>query len=313
MVQVYAEPLCRRHYSPWYGDAVIARVGLFLIAVVLGLVVSFATGGFWVKLKPTIDQPTVHYTKDALLLFEGAQAGQEQIWSSSPVINEEFSDYFVPATVQVSEEDLNYDDKPDVITLVAKVQGSTPIYGVKALLQFHYSFSSNVRLSMYSFAYLAYASPTPGGALYTDGELVLNQKNPITDRQHNGIYNIPMLNSSTPPSALAAQGSTTLEFHNILKSYLDRNYTTAYTNNYPVWRPGQGNSFELTMRIRIPPNQLVYYRPQMIEMLKFGWIQFLATYICLWWFFWWFQRFLFRFRIVSTRVVSDITPKTQRF
>lgn len=68
--QVYSEPLCRRHYASFIGEAVFFRVGLFLIAIVVSLVVAFATGGFWVKTKPTLDQPTVHYTYDAILLFE---------------------------------------------------------------------------------------------------------------------------------------------------------------------------------------------------------------------------------------------------
>ncbi len=48
-------------------------------------------------------------------------------------------------------------------------------------------------------------------------------------------------------------------------------------------------------------------------MLKFGWIQFLATYVVLWWVFTYLQRFIFRYRIVTTHVVSDVLPKPQRF
>lgn len=46
------------------------RVGLFLASIALSLVIAFATGGFWPKIKPTLDQAQVHYTYDALLLFE---------------------------------------------------------------------------------------------------------------------------------------------------------------------------------------------------------------------------------------------------
>lgn len=68
--QVYTEPLGRRHYASWFSLAVLFRVGLFLINVGVSLVVAYSTGGFWVKLRPTVAQPTVHYTGDALLLFE---------------------------------------------------------------------------------------------------------------------------------------------------------------------------------------------------------------------------------------------------
>ena len=42
------------------------------------------------------------------------------------------------ACMQVSEEDYNYDGKPDAINFVADVSGLYPIYSVKALVQFTY-------------------------------------------------------------------------------------------------------------------------------------------------------------------------------
>lgn len=46
-----------------------------------------------------------------------------------------------PPSPQYSEEDINFDGKPDIITFSASVQSKVPIHGVQALLQFHYSFS----------------------------------------------------------------------------------------------------------------------------------------------------------------------------
>lgn len=42
-----------------------------------------------------------------------------------------------------------------------------------AVPTFSYGLQGTVRLRMYSFAYLAHSSPTPGGVLYTDGEVGL--------------------------------------------------------------------------------------------------------------------------------------------
>mmetsp|Transcript_6191 Transcript_6191/g.13482 ORF Transcript_6191/g.13482 Transcript_6191/m.13482 type:complete len:317 (-) Transcript_6191:902-1852(-) len=316
MVQVYTENLSRRHYSSIVSLAFLGRLALFLTAVAVSLVVAYATGGFWSKIKPTLQQPEVHYTYDAMLLFEGSEAGQEMIWTSSSFINNEFASAYVPASVQVAEEDLNNDNKPDVISFVADVHTPNPVYGVKALLQFKYEYTGTVRLNMYSLAYFAWSSATPGGVLYTDGELMLQQKSPITDRKYNDLYNYPILNSQfnmTEPLTLQAVQASYLQFESIIKSYLDRNYTTTYSNVFPVWKPSQGLGFELNMRIRIPPNQVVWYRPQVIEQLKFGWIQFLATYIVLWWLFSWLEFFVFKYRMLTTRVVSDVQPRIQKF
>lgn len=54
-------------------------------------------------------------------------------------------------------------------------------------------------------------------------------------------------------------------------------------------------------------------RPQVIEMLKGGWIQWLATYLVLWWLLQWAEWLVFHFRLLSVRVASDFTPKAQRF
>lgn len=53
------------------------------------------------------------------------------------------------AWLQASEEDINFDGKPDVIEFVASIQGDTPVYGVKALLQFHYKFHVRMLLMLF--------------------------------------------------------------------------------------------------------------------------------------------------------------------
>ncbi|KXZ47076.1 hypothetical protein GPECTOR_38g313 [Gonium pectorale] len=182
------------------------------------------------------------------------------------------------------EEDLNNDGKPDVILFKAAVAAMFPVHSVKALLQFQYSLT-----------------------------LTLQAKNQLTDRRYSAIYNVPLLNSTSPSVQTSVQPGVELEFQSILKAYLDRNYTTTYANQYPVWTGGTRNAFELQIRVRIPANQVVYYRPQVIEMLKGGWIQWLATYIVLWYLLQWVEWFVFTFRLVETRIVSDFTPKRQHF
>jgi hypothetical protein len=69
-LQVYKEELCRRHYNSIFSLAFLFRAGTLLAAIILSLVVAFATDGFWKKLTPDIEQPTVHYTGDGLAILE---------------------------------------------------------------------------------------------------------------------------------------------------------------------------------------------------------------------------------------------------
>ncbi|KAG1679701.1 hypothetical protein FOA52_006220, partial [Chlamydomonas sp. UWO 241] len=138
-------------------------------------------------------------------MVEGATSEHQMVWSTSPAMQQVFADYLVPASVQYAEEDINFDGKPDIIMFSASVQSNVPIHGVQALLQFHYSFKSNVKLDMYSFAYFSANSVAPGGVLSVDGELLLSQRTPITDRKYNDIYNTKMLTSDTPTTQQAVQ------------------------------------------------------------------------------------------------------------
>ncbi len=69
-MQVFWEPLCRRHYSSIFSVAYIFRVLLFCSAVVLAFVIAYGTGGFWPKVRTELEQPTVHYSGDALAILE---------------------------------------------------------------------------------------------------------------------------------------------------------------------------------------------------------------------------------------------------
>lgn len=44
-------------------------------------------------------------------------------------------------------------------------------------------------------------------------------------------------------------------------------------------------------------------------MLKFAWIQFLCGFVVLWWFYSYFEAFVFHYRLLGTRVVSDLTKQ----
>ena len=74
MVQVYTEPLYRRHFTGIFSWTVFIRILLFCGAIAVSLVVAYATGGFWVKITPTLGQPAVQYTGDALIVVEVSPA-----------------------------------------------------------------------------------------------------------------------------------------------------------------------------------------------------------------------------------------------
>jgi hypothetical protein len=69
-LQVYHEPLCRRHYASFASTAAGFRLFIRVLVVVLAFLLAFATGGFWKKISHDVVQPTVHYSGDALMVLE---------------------------------------------------------------------------------------------------------------------------------------------------------------------------------------------------------------------------------------------------
>lgn len=69
-MQVYQQPLCRRHHSSILSAAVLFKAVSFILTVVLSFLLAYATGGFWKKTGLDVTQPLVHYSGDSLLILE---------------------------------------------------------------------------------------------------------------------------------------------------------------------------------------------------------------------------------------------------
>eukprot|EP00877_Chromochloris_zofingiensis_P012890 jgi/Chrzof1/7855/Cz02g38290.t1 len=313
MVQVYQEPICRRQYNGILSAALIFRVVLFIASVVLSFLIAYGTGGFWKKIGVDVEQPTVHYSGDGLAILEGSQVGQEQVWTTSPALSALLKGRVASASVQVGEEDYNFDGKPETIRFIARIQSATAVNSVKLLLQFQYSLKSAVRMKMYGLAYITFNSLLPGHGLVTDGQLVLQQLTPLPQYTYHDLYNTPLLNSSAYLDGTALQVDAALQLSSIIAKYQARNFTTVFQNQYPIWQAGNGNDFIIDARVRIPANQLQIYRPATGEMLKWGWVQFVSVFLILWCLASWFEAFIFRHRLFETRMVSDLQPKAHKF
>merc|ERR1711988_454542 len=123
---------------------------------------------------------------------------------------------------------------------------------------------------------------------------------------------------------MGASEERNLVFQDVLRQYSQRNITTAFEANYPLWTPSTGDSdtshpgqtFDISVRVRIPAKQAVLYLPAVSEMLKFAWLQYLGMFvivgivveICV--------NFIFRYQVVDTTVTVDRLhsgPKLHQF
>lgn len=79
-------------------------------------------------------------------------------------------------------------------------------------------------------------------------------------------------------NAVAADGSAVTIPQVLEVQRLLCNDTVRVRPDYPVWTVGTAASFEINVRLRVP-RLLVHSKAGLLEVLKFGWVQYLAFYI----------------------------------
>lgn len=147
-----------------------------------------------------------------------------------------------------------------------------------------------------------------------DGYLRLQQRDAIQAGTTRLVYNHSVFPFAEHGEMVGdAREAASLRLPVILNAYNFRNETTFLDAQTPVWESSQSSEFVFHARVRIPTSQQVLYRPGFLELCKFAWVQILAVYVIFWWLFSKFEYVVFHHRLVTTRVVSDVQPKSHRF
>jgi hypothetical protein len=203
-----------------------------------------------------------------------------------------------------------------VDTFVIKIitRGTPPVYGAKLLLEFTYRTQETVKMHMTGLGYIEHSASTPGFRLSINGELRLQQSQPLLEKSGRTVYNASLLNLAAFGSDSAPPAEDLFQFERILSVYNRRNETVHLSVPTVVWLPSAGgDEFSIDARIHVPTHQLVMYKAMRLELLKFGWIQFLATYAIFWWLACWCKWFVHKYQVCNSRIRSDIQPRTHRF
>lgn len=314
MVLVYQEPLRVKYYAKWHSFPALFRVGNLLSVIAVALVTTYVTGSMWVKTRVSYEQPDVVFDSKLMMVLEGGETGEDVwFWSTLPNLNRAFESSFVSTDLSVTQEDYNFDGKVDTVRIKLRSSVGAAIRGVKILAQFDYKLRERVHMNMKTLAYVAHSGGVPGSALHADGSLSLRQREPLPDDSTRREYLEDLLRDSEPDGML--QASTELGVSSILEDYFFRNETTVLSENYASWEAGSAehSGFVADVLVRVPPNQALVYKPSTIEILKFGWIQFLASFVVFFWLLSYWEWYVFHYRVLDTRMRTDMKSKLKSF
>ncbi|KAM9375824.1 transmembrane protein 231 [Pholidichthys leucotaenia] len=294
--EVYSHPALVR-----YRTSVCTKATLFLLVVlcltyITPLLVAYRSQGFWLKRSTYEEQPVVRFQYEAVFIAATSTQGDYVAWSTFPHLNNMLASNLRIPAVSVREEDQNQDGKLDLLVfkLQLPVKPGEQVYSVQLLLTFSYQLFRMSTVVMQSLAYVQHSSPVAGAKLFVSGDLRLQQRTPLPHRGLYNIYNVSVIDGSSPFVSAYDLGS-------IVRSYQERNLTTVLSCPIPVWTVGRaaGSPFELNAEIRYPV-EVISYRPGFWETIKFAWIQYISILLIILWVFEHIQRFVFQNQVLTT-------------
>ena len=262
--------------------------------------------GFWTKVKVHREQATVAFRHEVLVELHGA-SGESWTYSSLASVNALQADTLRVGTIGVTAEDEDEDEKPEAyhVHVSMPLRAGEAVHAASVAVFFDYYLSEQFRLKVDAMALATVESARAGSRWTVDGELHVSQRRPqlfATDRVVTPAMlpaNRPLVVDDVAVPALVGR-------------YRNRTVSVDYARQYSHWTGGETGTFEIEATVRVP-HDYIYYVPGFWETIKFGWMQFLAVFIVLWYILRVVRAYTFQQQVVETKVVWDTTPKLKPF
>ncbi|GBG29960.1 Transmembrane protein 231 [Hondaea fermentalgiana] len=320
MVTVFSEPVQRRYTAPACSLSFCFSLATLVGAVLAPFYVAFASRNFWLKKGTLWEQPQLQFKYDMLLLLHGISESdgetQTWAWASNEDVRDVYEPYLRAPLIRAWPEDDNLDGLADRWTLAVHMplDADEKVMHVQAVAAFDYSLLGSAELDMDGLVYVDYSSPLPGRGLQVEGEARLHQRAPLSVRRANAN---PMLRFNAG-RGLASMRSSSVGA--MMASYAKRNFTMVLANEYKVWEVSRGadsfqstaGGFALNLTVHVPVDELTY-TPDLAEVLKFAWIQYLALFALFFALIYAIRQFVFSNQVLETLVESESRAKHVQF
>ncbi|KAM4721491.1 transmembrane protein 231 [Rhinophrynus dorsalis] len=299
MHEIYSHPALLRYRAGICSTATLFLLIVLALTYIPPLLVAFRSQGFWLKQSTYEEQPNVHFQYEVLLIALTSNSGSYLAWSTFQGFNSLVGDRLRLPQVSAREEDKNQDGKMDLLyfKLELPLQPTEEVNGVQLILTFSYQLYRMSTFVMQSMAFIQYFSPIPGAQLYVNGDLKLQQRQPLNHQGLDTRYNFSVINRTSP-------FASAYELTNIVSSYQERNVTTVLNVPSPLWLAGRGVSdpFVINVVVRYPVESISYpfIFPGFWEMIKYAWIQYVSILLIFLWVFERVKIFVFQNQVLTT-------------
>lgn len=312
-VVVFSKPYEKAFIAPRLSSAYVLDGLLLLALIIMPVFAAFASDNFWVREGFYREQPRVIFLHDLMLLLNGVDHADPVMWSTRSEFNERYMPHIRVPLVRYSSEDHNYDGLPDKLHLTLSMPTGLATHGyqhVQFLAVFAYELQDKVRLSMSGLVALDLSTPLAASGVTVNGILELRQERALRrSSQTRTLYSASPMEVDWKSNWVARHPQVTVP--DLLERYAERNETVHLTTHVPpIWNYAPSETFDLKITIQVP-QQIVYYVPGALEVLKYAWMQYVSMLLPVWLIVYALKAFVYENQLVQTYVLSQLPMNFQ--
>ncbi|XP_072382378.1 transmembrane protein 231 [Diabrotica undecimpunctata] len=292
VLEIFTRTVKTRYKSTLCSKATFLAVVSWLFKIIVPYIISYKSGGFWLKTDFYYEQPKVNLEGDFLITAITNNLSNPIICSTYSYYKSYLSDLDFCSSVKLREIDKNFDTKNDELHFQININlHSYKINSINIVLPVKYELSDLCQLKMQSLIYYQHNfQHEKATKLLIFANLNFIQSSAIPcRRKHSEDFNNPLIKNGDE--------SKNFLIENIIAAYLERNVTTHLLNINTFVGTESSTSFLLDLKVKYPENQ-IYYQPDLWHILKFAWMQYLAIYIITAWLSRKVNKYIFRHRLV---------------
>lgn len=302
--RVFVAKRCSAAYFLWVASTVAL--------VVFPLFATFATDNVWVREGFYRTQPEVTFDHD-IFVFVAANSPNDAVgWSTRQELSPLLPQHVRVPAVRSAAEDHNQDGVADVLKLSVELPiGVSPTdFGYKQvflLASYKVLLRGKVNEQLGGLVALDLGSPYLASGLWVQGKMSFKQSLPIFQNDEvRTVYSQNPLAIDPQSNWLPQHQPLTVQA--LLARYGARNETVHLEQAVPaIWDYSFASNryFKIQVVMEVPP-QLIYYVPRAVEIIKFGWVQFLAFLLPTWLILQCLKDIAFEHQLVETCVVAQL-------
>lgn len=270
-LEVYTKSVKVRYKAFALSKATFVSFCCVIMSLVLPFILCYGTGGFWQKWDIAYEQPTIKFIGKYLFLAT-TSSKEHPISCSSFSYYSKFTKLLDKCiNIKIREIDKNFDRKPDSLdfTITAKVPYGSRLTSLHLILPLNYSLQSPCDFQRQSA--IIYQQTITGdiSRLSVYGDLLLHQAEPLKCSK-DGL--------STNSDIFIFDSEENDDVEEIISKYMSNKIRTTMQNIFTTFISTKEDTFTIKLLVNYPEH-MIYYKPNLWQVMKFAWMQYLAVYI----------------------------------